>query len=70
MQLQDFIFSQHELPMLFADDGGFIQIPHSRVLLMSGSAAMAVQCEQDEAKHTALRSPVLSTNGEEVWLPI
>ena len=36
------------------DDGGVGCITHYRVLLMSASAVMGVQCEQEGAEHAAL----------------
>ncbi len=36
------------------NDGGAVCTLHNRVLWVSGSAVMGVQCEQEGAEHTAL----------------
>ena len=51
-------------------NGDVVCIRHSGVLLLSGSADVGLQCEQEGAEHTALGGSMLSINLEEVWLPI
>ena len=51
------------------DDAGVICILHNRVLLMSGSTDMGVQCDQ-EGITQPYGGLMLNSNAEDVWLPL
>lgn len=51
-------------------DDGVVVAYFTIELLMCGSAVVRVQCEQKGLSTRSWRPPVLSTNVEDVWLPI
>ena len=51
-----------------AHDAGVIHILHYRVFSMSGGAVMGAECERLSTQPWG--TPVLSTNLEEMWLPV